>query len=1034
MDVFGRLLFIVSMNGSVPYIQGRRCGLMRPGLCCGVLLMLCLGMLCMGCSTRKNTAASRNYNAFITRYNIYYNGDTHFQETLRSMEDNYEDDYSRQLFMHPVEAKADEQAPQPSGNFDRSIEKGQKAIQLRSIKKRPRRKPGKSGDAAYQAWMKRDEYNPFLHNAWMMMGRSQYFNGDFLGAASTFFYVSRHFSWLPSTVTEAKLWQARSYVAMDWLYDAELILGRIRPEQLTNPALRGLYAFVKADCLLRGGHYEEAVEPLREAVSSAKGAQRTRLRFLLGQVLARLGRRSEAYDAFGKAGSASSASYRTKFNARIKQTEVFDGSDIESEVKSLRRMTRYDRNKPYLDQIYYAIGNLYLNRRDTARAIENYTLAAEKSTRNGVDKAIGLLKLGGLYFDRRQYAKAQPCYSEAIPQIPRSHQGYDSLKRRSDVLDELAVYAQNVELQDSLLRLSAMSDEDRMKAVQGLIDALVERERKEAEEARRAEYEADVAARGDEMQGGQSNAPNSFNINTDNSWYFYNRTAVQAGRTEFQKRWGSRRLEDDWRRRNKNSFSNAEFDAADESDGESSDSIVEGEGLPDEKAEEQAAANDPHKPEYYLKQIPSTDEERATCHEIIIDGLYNMGVILKDKLEDYPAARVQWNRLLHDYPDNVNRLDVYYNMYLMHARRGTPAEAEQWRRKLMADFPESTYGVALQDPDYIENLRQMDNRQQQLYDATLEAYMADRNAEVHDAYERMQKKYPLSPIMPKFMFLHALAYVTENRPEEFNATLRELLDRYPDTDITPIASAWLKGMAQGRKLQAGTGANMRGMIWDVRLSNDSTATAAEGTPEFDLDPAREQLLVMLFPTDSVSSNLLLYEIARHNFRSFVVKDFELEPMNFGRLGMIVVRGFANMNELDHYRRVMAASPDFRIPAGVRPVAISAANFDALQRAGLSFDDYFRYLDEQNYVDAQAGLLRPEEVETLQEADEAADVSPDEDEDTIVMETEAPADVPSAAPAVEAVQPPLPEKTPVRPAVPLPAGGDGGSEGDDPLFE
>ena len=200
MDVFGRLLFIVSMNGSVPYIQGRRCGLMRPGLCCGVLLMLCLGMLCMGCSTRKNTAASRNYNAFITRYNIYYNGDTHFQETLRSMEDNYEDDYSRQLFMHPVEAKADEQAPQPSGNFDRSIEKGQKAIQLRSIKKRPRRKPGKSGDAAYQAWMKRDEYNPFLHNAWMMMGRSQYFNGDFLGAASTFFYVSRQSTYSPFLV------------------------------------------------------------------------------------------------------------------------------------------------------------------------------------------------------------------------------------------------------------------------------------------------------------------------------------------------------------------------------------------------------------------------------------------------------------------------------------------------------------------------------------------------------------------------------------------------------------------------------------------------------------------------------------------------------------------------------------------------------------------------------------------------------------------------------------------------------------------
>ncbi|MDE6540721.1 MAG: hypothetical protein K2L74_01785, partial [Muribaculaceae bacterium] len=254
-----------------------------------VLAALCACVMATGCSTRKNTAASRNYNAFITRYNIYYNGDTHFRETLQKMEESYEDDYSRLVLMHPVEAKSDQQAPQPSGNFDRSIEKGQKAIQLRSIKKRPARKPGKGGDPAYQAWMKRDEYNPFLHNAWMMMGRSQFFNGDFLGAASTFFYISRHFSWLPQTVTEAKLWQARSYVALDWLYDAEMILDRIKPDALTTGELRTLYAYVRADMLVRAGRYDEAVAPLREAIGGASSAQRTRLRFLLGQVLERLG-------------------------------------------------------------------------------------------------------------------------------------------------------------------------------------------------------------------------------------------------------------------------------------------------------------------------------------------------------------------------------------------------------------------------------------------------------------------------------------------------------------------------------------------------------------------------------------------------------------------------------------------------------------------------------------------------------------------------------------------------------------------------
>ena len=142
-------------------------------------------MALVSCSPRKNNAATRKYQEFITRYNIHFNGDTHYKETLKEMETVYEDDYSRLLFIHPAEAKADDKAPQPQGNFDRSIEKAQKAIQLRSIKKKPKKKSGRSSDPAYKAWMKREEYNPFLHNSWMMMGRSQYMNGDFLGSAST---------------------------------------------------------------------------------------------------------------------------------------------------------------------------------------------------------------------------------------------------------------------------------------------------------------------------------------------------------------------------------------------------------------------------------------------------------------------------------------------------------------------------------------------------------------------------------------------------------------------------------------------------------------------------------------------------------------------------------------------------------------------------------------------------------------------------------------------------------------------------------
>ncbi len=1018
------------------------------------LLILCCTLLCAvalsSCLGKKNTAARRNYTAFITRYNIYYNGDEHYKLTLKEMNDKYEDDFSRLVLMNPVEAKNDPTAPQPSGNFDRSIEKAQKAIQIRSIKQKPPKKSGKSGDLAYKAWMKRDEYNPFLHNAWMMMGRSQYYNGDFLGAASTFFYVSRHFTWLPETVTEARLWQAQSYISMDWLFEAEMILTRVKTAELVNKTLLNLYNSAWADYYIKHEEYAKAIPYLAEAIRLASGSRKIRLNFLMGQLYARTGQNDLAYSYFKKAGGSASAPYRTKFNARIKQSEVFSGSDITPEVNALRRMTRYDRNAEYLDQIYYAIGNLYLSRRDTAKAIENYELALEKSKRNGIDKAICQLTLGSLYFDLRKYDKAQPCYAEAVPLLPESYPDLKQLKLRSDVLDELAVYSQNVTLQDSLLRLSNMTEEEQLKVVNRIIDELKKKEKEEAEAAAREEFLADQAANGNQLV--DKNAPNQFNINTDNSWYFYNQSAKNAGKSDFQRRWGARKLEDDWRRRNKSTFNNADWEEAsgdDDQSDESEETDGDGGSESDEKSdEEQKRASDPHYPEYYLNQIPKTDAERQTCHEIIQEGLYNMGVILKDKLEDFSASRAEFDRLLKDYPDNVYRLDTYYNLYLMAMRRGDTVDAEHWRQMIINNFPDSPYGVAMRDPQYIERLKAMDANQESLYDQALDDYFNNRNAAVHQAYEYMEKTYPLSKLMPKFMFINALAYVTEHKPQEFNEMIKAMLDRYPDTDLAPLGSAWLKGMAQGRRLQS-TSENLRGLIWDTRLGSDSTAVASDGPLEFDLSPDKSQLLVMLFPTDRVAANQLLYEIARFNFRSFAVKDFDIELMNFGRLGMVVIRGFDNMEQLNYYRRLMGESPEFRLMPGVRPVVISDENFKKLLDGGHSFEEYFRYLDEQNYVDAQAKLLPATEIETLSEREEheaeqeaeakavdAGAVDAEETgEDSIENSEPQPEPESKSEPLIQDPGPePQPQTTePEKPATPQYAPGSEGDEDDELLF-
>lgn len=906
------------------------------------------------CSLKKNTAASRRYTEFITRYNIYFNGDEHYKETLKKLETDYPDDFTRLLMVHPADAYADEAVANPSGDFTRSIEKAQKAIELRSIKKKPKR--GRTEKS--RVFHKREEFNPFLHNAWLMMGRSQFMGGDFLGAATTFAYIEKHFGWLPATVAEARLWQARAYAAMGWTFEAENILRRVKPDELTSPSLKALYPLVKADYLLKSGKYAEAIEPLREAARLAKGAQKIRLTFLLGQVLAREGDKAGAYKAFKDVAGSNSAPYATRFNARIKQSEVYEGTDIEPEVKSLRSMLRYDRNKEYQDQIYYAIGNLYLSRRDTTRAVENYILAAEKSTRSGIDKALAQLRLGTIYFDQRKYDLAQPRYAEAIPQLPKDYPDYRTLARRSDVLDELAVYAGNVTLQDSLLRLSAMTPEQQKAVVEKIIEELKKKEKEEAEEARRAEYEANASANNAAdnagAQQGAAAGAQQFTMNTDKSWYFYNTAVKNAGKTEFQRRWGSRKLEDDWRRRNKSSFSMTDFAAADSaamSDPSDSSDMSEPSDLSENSAAADSAAQaaeraaDPHFPEYYLAQIPKTDEERATSHNVIQEGRYNMGLILKDKLEDYPAAHAQWDMLLTEYPDNIYRLDAYFNLYLMYMMLGDEPEAEKWRRLILADFAESEQGLALRDPRYIDNLREMASRQQSLYDRAYEAFLTDDPATVRTAAAEMADKYPMSPVMPKMMFLDALSYVPEQNADTFAVRLRTLLERYPEADVSPVASEYLKGLTRGLKLHSGS-MGARPMVWDMRLTNDTTL---EYNPDeevaFDIADEGEPLFILTYATDSVSPNQLLYDVASHNFNTFKIKDYDLEQMNFGRLGLLIVSGFDNLAELDHYRQILRDLGDTTpIPPQVRPVVISRKNFDLLMSRGRSFDDYFHAVE------------------------------------------------------------------------------------------
>ena len=910
-------------------------------------------LLLGSCSTKKNTAATRQWRAFTTRYNIYFNGSEAYKEALAAMENNYEDDYSSRLLMHPVAALAEKDEVADNAGFDRAIEKSQKAIKLRSITKRPAKNPRKASDPDYKAFLKRTEFNPFLHNAWLMMGRSQFYKGDFLAANATFLYIIRHFSWEPEAVAESRLTMARCYTQLGWNYEAENTLSQIEADKLPKK-LRPLYNNVMADYLVREGKMREAIPHLAATIKSEKNkAQKARLTYLLAQLYAATGDNAKAYEAYGRV-MRLNPSYRTYFNANIARTEVMPASAAAKVEKRLHRMERDARNADYLDRIFYAQGNLYLAQGDTAKAIAAYSKALEKSTRGGMDKAIAAIRLGDITFAREEYLKAQPAYAAAVSILPEKHHDYARVSQLSGVLDNLSTHAETVHLQDSLLALVAMPEAERMAAIQRVIDQVIAEEKAAQESARREDYEA---RKGEgELINMQESATPTLATGGDNAWYFYNTASISSGKTEFQRRWGSRKPEDNWRRRDKAQTmtdealtAEAEADKAEADGMEANTSKSAGEGPL--AMDDDPDAADPKKPEFYLKQLPFSAEEQASANELIREGLFNMGVIFNQQLDNLPLAIKTMLEADTRYPHSTRSLDIYYEVFLMYTRLGDTANAELYRQKILGEYPESGYGIALADPNYVRNLQEMEQRQNELYEQTYAAYLSGDRAKVHANYKFVCDKWPLSKLMPQFLFLEALACVGDGNETAFRENLERLTALYGESTPAPLASQMLAGLSQGRHINS-SGRPAQGMIWQTQLTADGATLAAGDSiaPAFEMQTDVPHLLVLAFQTDSVEVNRMLFDVARYNFTNFLVKDFDLETLTFGPLSMVVIKGFNNFEELSEYRLRMALPNGLILPRGVMPVMISDNNFRQLL-AGRSFDDYFNFVEAQ--TDEQA---------------------------------------------------------------------------------
>lgn len=926
-----------------------------------------------GCSSQKNTAKTRFWESFTAKYNTYYNGSQAYIDGSLEKEKGNKDNFTEMLPLYTVGNKQSRQLG--SGNFDRAIEKSEKAIKQHSIKTKPEWNKSRKKTDKDKEWLSRKEYNPFLWKAWLLLGKAQFQKGAFDEAAATFSYMSRLYQTQPAINGIARSWLTRSYVELDWLYDAEDVIRNMQRDSMHFKALND-WDYAYADYYAKTGDYVKAIPYLRKAIRhESRKTQKARMWFLMAQMETKLDHREEAYKAYQRV-VRQNPPYELEFNARIAQTEVMAKGNAKKMISRLKRMAASDNNKDYLDQVYYAIGNIYLTQKDTLRAISAYEKGNEKATRSGVEKGVLLLRLGGLYWEREKYNDAQRCYAEAIGMLDKDRPDYEELSNRSKVLDELVPYTDAVYLQDSLQALAKMSEKDRNAAIDRVIEALKKKEKEERDKAQESAVAAAQAKQGAVGNRNQRDTPQQPVAGTQKNglWYFYNQMAINQGKQQFQQQWGRRENADHWRRANQTVVASAATTETDETLPADSLSLAndtlqtENDSIDAKPEVNDSAANDPHKREYYLAQIPFTEDQIASSNLIIMDGLFHAGVIFKDKLDNLTLAEKQLVRLTDNYPTFEQMDEAWYHLYLLYSRRGQALQAAECLSHLQSDFPESDWTILLSDPYFVENARFGEQIEDSLYGATYEAFKLSRYDEVKSNAQLSAERFPLGENRPKFLFINGLGLLNEGDAKGCVEQLTQVVEKYPQSEVTEMAGMIVRGVQEGRQLYGGK--FDLDDVWarrDVTLTDDSTSTDTLSSDRF-----VPFLFILAYQPDSLgmNENQLLFELARYNFTNFMVRNFDLQIDRQSGISRMTVSGFLSFDEALQYARQLYADEHMRgVLHACRRLVISEHNL-SLIGSRYSYKDYEAFY-EQTFLPLQISdeeLLKIPETIEQQEPD------------------------------------------------------------------
>jgi tetratricopeptide (TPR) repeat protein len=713
----------------------------------------CLGIA--ACDSQKQTVASRGMQNLTAHYNILYNARELVSASERNIQLAGSDDYERLI---PVYKEPTEDLSLPEiKNLDEAILKANVIVNE------------KSG-------------SNYVDDAYFLIAKANHLKANFYNASEFFTYVYKSYPEEKELRQAALAWMARSYIQSERFEEAEATLDTaLKYISIEKESVGDIYA-TRAQLHLYAQQDEEAITLLEQAIKHAPNHQyKIRWTYLLAQLQQLKGDTEAAYTNY-TAVVKSNAPFDMAFNANLSRISIRDEQSGNKSDRSqqLRTLLRDDKNRDFIDQIYFQMGNSYADEKDVEKAIENYNAAIKSSTKNVTQKGLAYLKLAEIYFNQSDFIRSKNYYDSTLAALPKTYPDYELISKKAANLETLAD------------RLTIISREDTLQMLAGLPDA--ERELRIGALVREQALKAlDNAVAGGAVPGSSGTAQGTGNRGGDGRFYFNNAAALNQGLIDFKKQWGNRKLEDNWRRSQK-------------SPGDMSTSLSPDQAIANQPFQQvipdPVASNIETIRRTFIEDMPLTAEQRAASDQKIAAAYYDVGNYYRDVSLDTLAALNTYEKLLSRFPENPNKLAVYYNLYRLY-RNSQPERSEQFKNILLSDFPDSPFARIILDPQYDQKADEQDLAFNRFYNEAYDLYSKRQYSGVLAHIDTYGKEFTGRPMPAQLDYLRALAVGRTQQLPQLETAFRELVSAYPDEQlVVPLVKEHLAFIDSNRMMIA----------------------------------------------------------------------------------------------------------------------------------------------------------------------------------------------------------------------------------------